>query len=455
MSIPSTHIRQRPRRPLRFALLATLATLMPQSGAAQSRTYETMYSFHGSPDGGDPNAALVISKSGSLYGTTYGGGASGLGTVFEMTKPTGGHWKENVLFSFNGSDGQYPPSALVFGSTGALYGVTVGGGCGGCTGVVFELAPPAGAGGSWTETVLHAFSGSGNNAAPNGPPLIGPGGTLYATTQGSAGPTGTAFALLPPAAPGGVWTESVLYTFGGSPEGGTPFAGVVSEGGSLFGTTLYGGDEFCGEGLGCGTVYELTSPAATGGAWTETTIHSFGETSEDGTQPEAPLTVGPGGVLYGTTELGGSGVCVTSSGPYPGCGTVFQLTPPAAPGGTWTESILYSFSATGGGGGGPVAGVVVGADGALYGTTRWGGTATPACPASYFVVAGCGIVFELTPPSSPGGAWTQTVLHSFTGQDGDGAIPIGGLVLSSTGILYGTTSAGGTAGRGTVFALEP
>jgi uncharacterized repeat protein (TIGR03803 family) len=61
----------------------------------------------------------------------------------------------------------------------------------------------------------------------------------------------------------------------------------------------------------------------------------------------------------------------------------------------------------------------------------------------------------LTPPSSPGGAWTETILHSFSGADGDGAIPLAGLVLSSTGILYGTTSAGGTAGRGTVFAVEP
>lgn len=78
-----------------------------------------------------------------------------------------------------------------------------------------------------------------------------------------------------------------------------------------------------------------------------------------------------------------------------------------------------------------------------------------SAPGSYDVVNGCGIVFELTPPSSPGGAWTERVLHAFSGQNGDGAIPEAGLVLSSTGILYGTTTAGGTAGRGTVFAVEP
>jgi uncharacterized repeat protein (TIGR03803 family) len=117
--------------------------------------------------------------------------------------------------------------------------------------------------------------------------------------------------------------------------------------------------------------------------------------------------------------------------------------------------VLYSFSATGGDGASPVASVVVGKNGALYGTTKWGGTATSACPGSASVLAGCGIVFELTPPATSGGAWTETVLHAFTGLDGDGATPVAGLALSSTGALYGTTSAGGTAGKGTAFVIEP
>jgi hypothetical protein len=73
----------------------------------------------------------------------------------------------------------------------------------------------------------------------------------------------------------------------------------------------------------------------------------------------------------------------------------------------------------------------------------------------YPFIAGCGIVFELTPPSTPGGAWTETVLHSFSGQDGDGAIPLGSLTLSSSGEFYGNTSAGGTAGKGTIFSPVP
>lgn len=148
--------------------------------------------------------------------------------------------------------------------------------------------------------------------------------------------------------------------------------------------------------------------------------------------------------------------CYTSAITTDGCGAVFQLTPPSAPGGAWTESIC-NFTGANGGGAVPVAGVVVGKNGALYGTTSSAGSAPSdsACPASYYVVAGCGVVFELTLPSASGGAWTETVLQAFSGQNGDGAIPVAGLALSSSGVLYGTTSAGGTGGKGTVFAVAP
>jgi len=204
----------------------------------------------------------------------------------------------------------------------------------------------------------------------------------------------------------------------------------VSEGGSLFGTTYIVGASYSGE------VYELTPSATHGGAWTETTIHNFGVTPGDGGNSLAALTVGPGGVLYGTTVFGGSAAC--------GCGTVFQLTPPSAPSGAWTESVIYSFTGTNGDGANPYASVVVGENGALYGTTQSGGGS-----------ANLGTVFRLAPPATPGSAWTETVLHAFTGQDGDGATPVAALVMSSTGVLYGTTSKGGTAERGAVFAVAP
>jgi len=228
----------------------------------------------------------------------------------------------------------------------------------------------------------------------------------------------------------------------------------VSEGGSLYGTTSSAGDGNC-DLYGCGTVYELTPPGTASGTWTETTLHTFTGQPGDGGSSLAALTVGPGGVLYGTTSIGGSGSCATSGTGLEGCGTVFQLTPPATSAGTWTESILYGFTGINGDGAHPAASVVMGKNGALYGTTAQGGSATSACPSSYQGLAGCGTVFKLTPPSAPGGAWTETVLHDFTDANGDGASPVAPLVPSSTGVLYGTTSAGGTAGKGTIFAVAP
>ena len=264
---------------------------------------------------------------------------------------------------------------------------------------------------------------------------------------------GLLVALVPPSTQGGAWTEYELYFFG-LVSGEWPRAGVVSAGGSLFGTTSSAGDDNC-DLDGCGAVYMLTPPATHGGAWTETTIHTFTGLPGDGGCSFAPLTEGPGGVLYGTASIGGSGSCTTGNSGLEGCGAVFQLTPPAAPGGAWTESVIYSFTGVNGDGAYPAASVVIGKNGALYGTTQYGGTAAPACPDTFDVPGGCGTVFKLTPPSAPGGAWTETVLHDFTDANGDGANPVAPLVRSSTGVFYGTTSAGGTAGKGTIFAVAP
>jgi uncharacterized repeat protein (TIGR03803 family) len=225
---------------------------------------------------------------------------------------------------------------------------------------------------------------------------------------------------------------------------------VVSVGGSLYGTAF---------GLGCGDVYQLSPPTASGGTWTGTAIHSFGGPTSDGCASEAPLTVGPGGVLYGTTFAGGSGT-PCSVLPYlsSGCGTVFQLTPPTTEGGDWTETVIYSFAGMNGDGALPAAGVVLGENGVLYGTTSYGGSATSGSSCIYYggtsETTGCGTVFAITPPAAPGGPWIETILHSFTGQNGDGANP-GPLFLSPTGVLYGATVAGGAAGQGTIFAVKP
>ena len=99
-------------------------------------------------------------------------------------------------------------------------------------------------------------------------------------------------------------------------------------------------------------------------------------------------------------------------------------------------------------------GIVLGKNGVLYGTTTYGGSATTVCHNPYTEASGCGTVFQLTPPATAGGAWTESIMHSFTGPNGDGSAP-GALTLGPGGVLYGPTWTGGTAGKGTIFALNP
>jgi uncharacterized repeat protein (TIGR03803 family) len=445
--------------------ICSAVMLTPPSPALAQTVYQTIYSFTGTPDGAAPNGALTVDKNGVLYGTTYSGGANGLGCIFSLTPVAGGAWQEAVLYSFSGPDGAYPLSTLTPGHSGEFYGTTSSGGGG--AGTVFELSPPTVPGGAWTEQVLYSFSSSSRNpqnVSPNGNVILDSNGSLYVTMQGSPTRSGTALglviALTPPNSGSGSWIEHELFGFGpdvGWAGGAMPLAGVVSLNGSLFGTTYTEGDSSCGT-TGCGAVYQLTPPAQAGAEWTETTLHTFSGYPADGAESYAPLTVGPGGVLFGTTFYGGaySQTC-QANGVDVGCGAVFELTPPTSPGGSWTESIIYSFA----GeffivdGAEPVGPVVVGNQGVLYGTTKYGGLSLYACPATDTTSQGCGGIFQLTPPNAQSDTWTETLLHSFSGQSGDGALPNATLAPGPGGVLYGTTSKGGAGGKGTVFSVQP
>jgi uncharacterized repeat protein (TIGR03803 family) len=286
---------------------------------------------------------------------------------------------------------------------------------------------------------LYKFDTLANGEGPMG--LVASDGAIYGTTRngGDGGGTygaGTVFVLKPPRPGGGgskrTWTESVLHSFPlDGLDGSLPFAGpVFGMQGELYGTTVGGGT------TGYGTVFEMWPPTVSGGAWTETVLHSFAW-SGDGNQPLAGPVLGKDGAIYGTTSAGGSS----------GNGTVFELRPPAATGGAWTEQVLYSF--TGGGDGGYPEGLAMGANGVLYGTTLVGGAMD------------AGTVFELLPPATPSGPWTETVLHSFIG-DADGVYPVAPPVVASDGTLYGSTTGTididgypGLHGLSTVFALTP
>ena len=253
------------------------------------------------------------------------------------------------------------------------------------------------------------------------------------------------------------WSEKVLYSFqGGTTDGSSPAGGVVFDAaGNLYGATDQGGGE-CPPAQ-CGTVFQLSRPTKSGDPWTETVLHVFkGNASGDGNTPVGSVIIDSSGNLYGTTGYGGTGSCVLL-GEKVGCGTVYELSPPARKGGAWTETILYSFP-TAEQGYFPNGNLVFDKAGNLYGATMFGGGYGTTCNAFYQY---CGAVFELSPPERKGGKWTEKVLHGFRGPS-DGANPNGGLILDSKGAIYGTTYTGGYRcpndggqGCGTVFKLTP
>jgi uncharacterized repeat protein (TIGR03803 family) len=236
-----------------------------------------LYSFHGHPtDGANPYGAVLRDQAGNLYGTTSNGGASNAGTVFELS-PSGSGWTEQpLLYEFTGgSDGREPFAGLIADEQGNLYGTTYGGGdlnCGvlGSCGVVFELSPSPN--GTWSETVLHIFTGVPDGGAPGAALISDSAGNLYGTTsQGGIatgctflpGGCGTVFELSPN---GSGWTENILYSFTGGADGSAPNGPVTMDPhGNLYGAAFYGGDLnsanpacFIGMPIGCGTVFELT-----------------------------------------------------------------------------------------------------------------------------------------------------------------------------------------------------
>jgi uncharacterized repeat protein (TIGR03803 family) len=356
-----------------------------------------------------------------------------------------------LLHTFTGAptDGCVPQGGVVIGSSGVLYGTTGAGGANN-GGAVYSLTPPASPGGSWTFALPYGGFSSETVAHPGWSLAIGSGGVLYGVAEGIFGGTDDTFAsgvfsVTPPASPGGAWTFAVLYSFPDS--GPYPQGGVVIGAGVLYGTAE-------SDTGGFGAVYSLTPPGSPGGAWVETTLYSFVGPPADGAGPYGSVALGPGGVLYGITVGGGSGPCDVV---FPGCGAVFSLTPPASPGGTWTEAVLYDFAGAPDDGEVPLGGVALAKNGVLYGTTQYGGNSPHHCyPRGSEDYPGCGTVFSLTPPASPGGAWAEAVLFNFNGNPG--AVPEAAPTIEGAklyGTTDGTTTYGNSGNEGTVFVLKP
>jgi uncharacterized repeat protein (TIGR03803 family) len=395
-------------------LMIVLATQL------HAQTYNVIYNFTGGPDSGS-DAGLTIDKAGNLNGTTCAGGASSQGSVFRLSRK-GSSWVFNTLYSFSGGkDGARLLSGVVFGPDGSLYGTTELGDpdCVSGCGTIFNLKPPATACKTalcgWTETLPHSFTGSPDGANPGfGDLVFDQSGNLYGTTiYGGTSGCGTVFQL---AHSGSGRIEKVLYSFQcGTSDGANPYAGLVFDNsGNLYGTTRNGG------AYGYGTVFQLTP---SGSGWAKSTLYSF-QGDIDGASPFGGLVFDNSGNLYGTTSGRGAG----------GGGTVFELTPSN---GSWTYTVLYSFS--GCFGCGPYANLVTDAGGSLYGTTYKEGA------------YGFGSIFKLTPAN---GSWTYTALHDFAGGS-DGAYLYGNAAFDANGDLYGTVYEGGANGNGLVWEITP
>jgi uncharacterized repeat protein (TIGR03803 family) len=400
---------------LDIAFALVVGFLMTTTSIKAVGQEHVLHAFNGR-DGVHPNGGVIFDAAGNLYGTTLGGGGShscgGCGTVFKLSPEANGKWTRTVLHSFNGKDGFNPFAGVIFDAAGNLYGTTWIGGsskspCNSNCGVVFKLSP--GANGKWTETVLHYFNGN-DGANPYAGLIFDAAGNLYGTTW-MGGTTscgcGTVFKLSPGA--NGKWRETVLHSFNGEVEGdANPYAGVIFDAaGNLYGTTFSSID-------GESTVFRLTP--GPNGKWTHSVLHNF--SGKDGAYLYAGVVLGAEGNLYGATDSGGA---------Y-GNGTVFELAPTAND--NWTKTVLHDFN--GKDGANPDGGVILDAAGNLYGTTFGGGKSN--------FCANCGTVFELSPGAN--GKWTETVLHSFNGHDGEGPF-FSNLIFDTAGNLYGTTVYGG------------
>jgi uncharacterized repeat protein (TIGR03803 family) len=354
---------------IQLLLIGVWLALPPEVVAASSG--KIIYTFAGGADGADPYSDLILDAAGNLYGTTIAGGTgcnnSDCGTVFELTRTKDG-WKHQVLYSFAGgaNDGYGPKAGLVFDSSGNLYGTTVEGGIsncygGGC-GTVFKLAPNSH--GGWTESIVYKFTGiNGDGANPKTDLVFDHQGNLYGTTWA-----------------GGNFTKGACD-------------------------------------LGCGIVFKLTPNQD--GTWTESIIHAFAGPSNDGSAPITPVVLDADGNIYGATRFGGTEKCVAAASNI-GCGAVYKLT--TSPGGSWSETLLYSFHRFQGTAVFPAGGFLLEPDGKIFGTSFFGGDRY-------------GALFELQQTKK---GWEQTVLHRFYGTP-DGQYPVGRLAMGPNGNLYGAT----------------
>jgi uncharacterized repeat protein (TIGR03803 family) len=372
---------------------------------ASDRYVQVIHQFGQTNSDGAYPGALISDKAGNVYGTTYDGGAGGYGTVFELSPPaqTGGEWTETILADFagpaGGPDGSNPIGPLTMNARGDLFGITFEGGTSGY-GTVYEIAHNSD--GSWSKNILYSFTGGSDGGIPTGNLVLDAQGSLYGVTVYGGNDAcytgcGVVFQLKPNGSGG--WDESVIHSFLHDADGyGAGWLAIRS--GKLYGTTnqtgVVGVD---------GTIFEMTRA---GGVWNLSTIYSFAGGSE-GMAAASPFLFDSEGNIYSTTESGGSDQL----------GEVFELSPPALGSGSWTKTSLYSFA--GGTDGTSPYGLILGKDVRIVGLTGGG----VGCSR----YDGCGTIFQL---DNSGGTWTKSTLCLFSGALES---PVAGLAFTPAGLI--------------------
>jgi uncharacterized repeat protein (TIGR03803 family) len=388
-------------------LLLCVATTI----ASPAQTFTSLFSFDGT-DGAGPGSGLVQGTDGGLYGTITGGLLNGHGTIFEIT----GAGMLTTLYRFCTQspclDGSRPEAALVLDTDGNIYGTTAFGGTHG-DGTLFKITADG------TLTTLYNFCSLINaqgycvdGTRPDVALVRGTDGNLYGVTyQGGANRGGTIFKFTT------AGSLTTLYSFcsrSSCADGKYPSGLLQASNGSFYGTTTRGGAGANGDGNG--TVFQMTPDG------TLTTLHIFNGT--DGLEPSGALVQDAAGNFYGTTLFGG--LSPTNGG------TAFKITA----NGAFTS--VHSFCTQPSCPDGLIPnGLIQGTDGNFFGTTEEGGGNRD------------GTVFKMS------AAGKVTALYDFCTQAGcvDGSFPAAALMQSTNGTFYGTTSAGGASGDGTIFSL--
>lgn len=347
-----------------------------------------------------PNAAVTEASDGMLYGITYGGATpSDYGGVFKIAKD-GSQFQ--ILQQFNQTNGENPAAPLIEATNGVLYGTTSGGATNN-GGTIFQINKN----GSGFAVVHYLTVATNDGGNPSSGLLQASDGRLYGTSQsGGTAPRGGDGVVFRMDLTGSNFT--ILHSFSGN-DGDIPAAALIQgTNGLLFGATS---DDASNHN---GTIFQLDTNGNNFAV-----IHYFAGGTNDGSGPSAKLFKGPNGKLYGTTVSGGR---------YNNGGIAFSLDYNGS-----NYTVLHNFG-TNGDGNSPQSDIVQGPDGALYGTTYYGGGNTAS-----------GTVFVMNADGS-----NYALVMSFFGTNGSYPNP---LILGSDGAFYDTCNFGGPLGQGTVFKL--